>query len=76
MISPGNQRARLAGTTGRTGESDATGVVLAAEGPVFCAGDDFAGMAGRDLQHVRRRFLVCTRMILRSAGRVPVPPFA
>jgi enoyl-CoA hydratase/carnithine racemase len=36
-----------------TGRGDATGVVLAGEGPVFCAGHDFADVAARDLAGVR-----------------------
>src|SRR5262245_35531360 len=34
-------------------ESPARGLVLAAEGPVFCAGHDFADMEGRDLEAMR-----------------------
>ncbi|HEY8821488.1 MAG TPA: enoyl-CoA hydratase/isomerase family protein, partial [Dermatophilaceae bacterium] len=34
----------------RVGASDARGVVLAANGPVFCAGHDFADVAGSDLE--------------------------
>ena len=36
------------------GESDARGVVLAANGPVFSAGHDFADMDGADLAAMRR----------------------
>ncbi len=57
------------------GESDATGVVLAAEGPVFCTGHDFADMAGRDLQQVRRLFSVCTRM-MDTVQSIPQPVVA
>ena len=35
------------------GETDATGVVLAGEGPVFSAGHDFGDVASRDLMGVR-----------------------
>ena len=35
------------------GESDAAGIVLAADGPVFSAGHDFADVAGADLPEVR-----------------------
>ena len=43
--------------------SDAVGVILAANGPVFSAGHSFADMAGTDLAHVRRLFQACTRMM-------------
>ncbi|MCU1619241.1 MAG: Echdc, partial [Modestobacter sp.] len=35
------------------GESDATGIVLAGEGPVFSAGHDFADVVGRPVAEVR-----------------------
>jgi enoyl-CoA hydratase/carnithine racemase len=40
-------------------ESDERGVVIAAEGPVFSAGHDFADMSGRDLGAMRRLLAVC-----------------
>ncbi len=45
------------------GGSDATGVILAAEGPVFSAGHDFADMAGADLGSMRTLLLVCTDLM-------------
>ncbi len=42
------------------GESDATGVVLAANGPVFSAGHSFADMAGADLAAMRSLLVLCT----------------
>jgi enoyl-CoA hydratase/carnithine racemase len=45
------------------GDSDATGVILAAKGPVYCAGHDFTEMVDRDLDDVRRLFQTCTRMM-------------
>src|SRR3954451_19254393 len=36
-----------------TGNSDATGIVLGGEGPVFSAGHDFADVAGASLPEVR-----------------------
>lgn len=42
---------------------DATGVVLAGAGPVFCAGHDLAEMAGQDLGAIRRLLDVCTRLM-------------
>lgn len=45
------------------GESDALGVVLAANGPVFSAGHNFGDMAGASLDDARHLFDVCTRMM-------------
>ena len=45
------------------GEADALGVILAANGPVFSAGHNFADMAGATRQQVRELFLVCTTMM-------------
>jgi enoyl-CoA hydratase/carnithine racemase len=45
------------------GISDATGVILAAKGPVYCAGHDFTEMVDRDLEEVRHLFQTCTRMM-------------
>ncbi len=45
------------------GGSDATGVVLAANGPVFSAGHNFADMAGATFDEAREVFEVCTTMM-------------
>jgi enoyl-CoA hydratase/carnithine racemase len=45
------------------GRSDALGVVLAANGPVFSAGHNFADMAGADLATAEHLFEVCTEMM-------------
>jgi enoyl-CoA hydratase/carnithine racemase len=45
------------------GRSDATGVILAANGPVFSAGHNFADMAGATLDAAREVFEVCTTMM-------------
>jgi len=42
------------------GESDARGVVLAGNGPVFSAGHDFADVAGADLASMRTLLRTCT----------------
>jgi len=57
------------------GESDALGVVLAANGPVFSAGHDFAEMAGTDLEHARQLFATCTRM-MDTIQSIPQPVVA
>lgn len=52
------------------GRTDATGIVLGAEGPVFSAGHDFADMAGRDLAGVRELLALCTE-VMRTIQAVP-----
>ncbi len=44
--------------------SDATGVVIAGNGPVFSAGHDFADMAGADLGFMRDLLTTCTELML------------
>jgi enoyl-CoA hydratase/carnithine racemase len=53
-----------------TGRTDATGIVLAAEGPVFSAGHDFADVAARDLAGVRELLTLCTD-VMRTIQAVP-----
>jgi len=45
------------------GGSDASGIVLAANGPVFSAGHDFADVAARDLLGVRDLLTLCTEVM-------------
>jgi enoyl-CoA hydratase/carnithine racemase len=52
------------------GSSDATGIVLAGEGPVFSAGHDFADVAARDLMGVRSLLTLCTEL-MRTMQAVP-----
>ena len=57
------------------GESDATGVILAAKGRLFSAGHDFAEMANQDLESVRHLFGVCTTM-MQTIQSIPQPVVA
>jgi enoyl-CoA hydratase/carnithine racemase len=57
------------------GRSDATGVVLAAKGRLYCAGHDFTEMAGQDLASVRHLFDICTQM-MESIQSIPQPVIA
>ena len=57
------------------GESDARGIVLAANGPVFSAGHDFADMAGADLVFMRTLLDTCTRLMT-AVQAVPQPVVA
>jgi len=60
---------------GDVGESDATGVILGAKGRLFCAGHDFAEMAGQDLASVQRLFGACTLM-MQTIQSIPQPVVA
>lgn len=55
---------------GDAAASDATGVILAGNGPVFSAGHDLAEMAGQDLVTMRRLLGTCTELML-LIGRMP-----
>jgi enoyl-CoA hydratase/carnithine racemase len=57
------------------GDSEALGVVLAANGPVFSAGHNFADMAGVSLADVRHLFEVCTEM-MDTVQSIPQPVVA
>src|SRR6201992_2602639 len=48
---------------GEVGNSDALGIVLAGNGPVFSAGHDFADMAGADLLSMRALLATCTDLM-------------
>jgi enoyl-CoA hydratase/carnithine racemase len=50
-------------------------IILAANGPVFCAGHDFSDMAERDLGGMRQLLTRCTD-VLALIQRVPVPVVA
>jgi enoyl-CoA hydratase/carnithine racemase len=52
------------------GDSGALGVVLAANGPVFSAGHDFADMRGADLRTARELLQLCTE-VMTLLGRIP-----
>jgi enoyl-CoA hydratase/carnithine racemase len=57
------------------GDSDATGVILAAKGRLFSAGHDFAEMAGQDSASLHRLFGVCTVM-MQTIQSIPQPVVA
>ncbi|MFC7343458.1 enoyl-CoA hydratase-related protein [Saccharopolyspora griseoalba] len=54
------------------GETDAAGIVLAGEGPVFSAGHDFGDVAARDHAGVRDLLALCTELMdaVQSAPQV------
>src|SRR6478672_5786420 len=57
------------------GSSSSTGAILAANGPVFSAGHNFADMAGADLDHITHLFEVCTEM-MNTIQEIPQPVVA
>ena len=58
-----------------TGDSDALGIVLAGNGPVFSAGHDFADVADADLSSVRSLLATCTEL-MSLMQQVPQPVVA
>jgi len=57
------------------GHSDALGIVLAGNGPVFCAGHDFADVVDADLAAVRALLTTCTELMT-LIQQVPQPVVA
>src|SRR3954471_5146161 len=57
------------------GDSDALGVVLAANGPVFSAGHDFADVADHDHASVQKLLDICTRL-MQLLQQIPQPVVA
>jgi enoyl-CoA hydratase/carnithine racemase len=57
------------------GNSDALGIVLAGNGPVFSAGHDFADVAEADLAQVRSLLMTCTELMT-LIQQVPQPVVA
>ncbi len=55
--------------------TEARGVILAANGPVFSAGHNFADMAGASLEQARELFAVCTEM-MDTIQSIPQPVVA
>jgi enoyl-CoA hydratase/carnithine racemase len=59
----------------QVGASDAVGIVLAGNGPVFSAGHDFADVAEADLSAVRSLLMTCTEL-MNLIQQVPQPVVA
>jgi enoyl-CoA hydratase/carnithine racemase len=60
---------------GDLGGSDVLGIILAGNGPVFCAGHDFADVADADLSQVRTLLQTCTELMT-LLQQVPQPVVA
>jgi enoyl-CoA hydratase/carnithine racemase len=59
----------------RAGASEARGVVLAANGPVFSAGHDFADVAGAGIDAIEHLLQTCTNLV-RTMQTIPQPVVA
>ena len=59
----------------QVGRSEALGVVLAANGPVFSAGHNFGDMAGASIDDARHLFAVCTTL-MDTVQAIPQPVVA
>ena len=59
----------------RAGDSDARGVILAGNGPVFSAGHDFADMTGADLAAMRALLTTCAE-VMTTMQAIPQPVVA
>jgi enoyl-CoA hydratase/carnithine racemase len=71
-LSEAHMRELIAGLRRVGDEPDTRAVILAAAGPVFSAGHDFADMVERDLDGMRRLLAVCTELML-TVQRLPQP---
>ena len=74
-LSEAHMRELLDAFTRLGDDGDVRTIILAANGPVFCSGHDFADMAERDLDAMRELLTVCTRL-MRTMQRVPQPVVA
>ena len=67
--------AELVDAFGEAGAGDSRGVVLAGNGPVFCAGHDFGELAKLDLVGVRAMLARCTELMMLMQS-IPQPVVA
>src|SRR5213594_368423 len=74
-LSEAHMRELIAALGAASAEPDTRAIVLAANGPVFSAGHDFADMVERDLDGMRRLLATCTELML-TIQRVPQPVVA
>ncbi len=65
----------LIGAFREIGGGDTLGIILAGNGPVFCAGHDFADVAVSDLAGVRSLLMTCTELMT-LMQQVPQPVVA
>jgi enoyl-CoA hydratase/carnithine racemase len=66
---------RLLAAVRDVGASDARGLLLAGEGPVFCAGHDFGDMVHADLEQMRELLALCAELMT-ALQSIPQPVLA
>src|SRR5437762_9378068 len=74
-LSEAHMRELIAALGAASAEPDTRAIVLAANGPAFSAGHDFADMVERDLAGMRRLLATCTELML-TIQRLPQPVVA
>jgi len=74
-LSEAHMRELIAALREASDEPDTRAIILAATGPVFSSGHDFADMVERDLDGMRRLLATCTELMV-SVQRVPQPVVA
>jgi enoyl-CoA hydratase/carnithine racemase len=74
-LSEAHMRELLAALGATSADPSTRAVVLAANGSVFSSGHDFADMAERDLDGMRRLLATCTELML-AIQRAPFPVVA
>src|SRR5213594_2564683 len=74
-LSEAHMRELIAALRAAAEQPDTRAIVLAAAGPVFSSGHDFADMVERDLDGMRRLLATCTDLML-TIQRVPQPVVA
>src|SRR5919197_2748459 len=74
-LSEAHMRELIAALRAAGDQPDTRAVILAANGPVFSAGHDFADMVERDLDGMRRLLGTCTELML-TIRRLPQPVVA
>ena len=67
--------AELTSAFNEVGASEALAVILGANGPVFCAGHDFADMLDQDLAGMRKLMQACSQL-MQLIHAVPQPVIA
>ena len=74
-LSEAHMRELIAALRAAGDDPETRAVILAANGPVFSAGHDFADMVERDLDGMRRLLATCTELML-ALQRLPQPVVA
>src|SRR5881296_2945421 len=74
-LSEAHMRELIAALRAAAEQPDTRAIVIAANGPVFSSGHDFADMVERDLDGMRRLLATCTELML-TIQRAPQPVVA